>query len=517
LYFSTHTLRAFILTLKPIEINSHLFKRGWVLLFCAILFSTGFVFSQSINQSISSIEDTNLFSSESDKEFDLYLNLLEKHKLSQQELLDSTNYFKKIRNTDYVLNGKDINSINLSFSNRIELLNQTLSFPVVNEELIGSTPLANLIATHLKIVALETYLLQQKILGQNAKVNNLINEENNLYRKEKKSLKKVKKNIISNKFRKSILTAWNSSNNLKGNSLNKFKNSTILKAIAETSYYQNFLSSSKNIRKSKRHFRKLISTKSSFNAEVNFANFLNGIFSGGSKLVSNFMGFFATRKGKLLNNIVFINNSLKLLKPLDVLLEKTPFRLTDKFIPGYWGHAAIYLGNEVQLKQLGVWNHPIISRYHDQIKKGNVIVEALRSKVAFNSFKNFTNIDDYAQLRLIKEPTLAEKREMIVRVFAQIGKKYDFGYNIESSKKIICSELHYITFDKVNFNTNSVFGINTMSVDQVAEQGLKGGAFYPVDLYLDGIRIGEDKIYEFYDQLPTARKKEIRKLKKSLH
>ena len=517
MYFIVHTLRGGILTLKLIKINSHLFKKEWVFLFCATLFLTGSSFSQSINQSISSIEDANLFSSESDKEFDLYQNLLEEHKISQQGLLDSANYFKKIRNRDYVLKGKDINTINLSFSNRIELLNKSLRLSTAEDNELESSHFKNLISTHLKIISLETYLLQQKILGQNAKVNNLINEENNLYRKEKKSLKKVKKNIISNKFRKSILAAWNSSNNLKGNSLNKVKNNTILKAIAKTSYYQNFLSSSKNIRKSKRYFRKLISNKSSFNAEVNFTNFLNGIFSGGSKLVSNFMGFFATRKGKLLNNIVFINNSLKLLKPLDVLLEKTPFRLTDKFIPGYWGHAAIYLGNEVQLKQLGVWNHPIISKYHDQIKKGNVIVEALRSKVAFNSFKKFTNIDDYAQLRLIKEPTLAEKREMIVRVFAQIGKKYDFGYNIESSKKIICSELHYITFDKVNFNTNSVFGINTMSVDQVAEQGLKGGAFYLVDLYLDGIRIEEDQIYEFYDQLPTARKKEIRKLKKLLH
>lgn len=517
MYFIVHTLRGFIHTLQLTKRNSHLFKKEWIFLFFAILFSTGFTFAQSNNQSFIAIEDANSVSNKEDKEFNIYLNLLEKLKLSQQELLDSANYFKKIRNRDYVLNGKDINTINLSFSNRIELLNQSLSFSTIEGDELENSYFKNLISTHLKIVSLETYLLQQKIVGQNAKVSNLINEENKLYRKEKKSLKKIKKNIISNKFRKSILATWNSSSNLKSNSLNNIKNSTISTRITETSYYQNFLSNSKNIRKSKRHFRKLLSKKSSFNTEVNFTNFLNGIFSGGSKLVSNFMGMFATRKGKLLNNIVFINNSLKLLKPLDVLLEKTPFRLTDKFIPGYWGHAAIYIGNELQLKQLGIWNHPIISKYHNQIKKGNVIVEALRSKVAFNTFKNFTNIDDYAQLRLIKEPTLEKKIEMILRVFAQIGKKYDFGYNIESSKNIICSELHYITFDEVNFRTNRVLGINTLSVDQVAEQGLKGGVFYLVDLYLDGIRIEEDKIYEFYDQLPTARKKKIRKLKKSLH
>jgi len=137
--------------------------------------------------------------------------------------------------------------------------------------------------------------------------------------------------------------------------------------------------------------------------------------------------------------------------------------------------------------------------------------------VACNTLNKFSNIDDYVQLRLIKEPTLDKKREMIVRVFAQIGKKYDFGYDVESSKKIICSELHYLTFDEIVFNTDRFFGINTITVDQVAEQGLKGGAFYPVNLYLDGIRIEENKIFEIYDQLPTAKNREIRELKRSLH
>ena len=32
------------------------------------------------------------------------------------------------------------------------------------------------------------------------------------------------------------------------------------------------------------------------------------------------------------------------LRPFDILFEKTPFRLTDKFIPGHFGHVAIYIG-----------------------------------------------------------------------------------------------------------------------------------------------------------------------------
>ncbi|WP_299528818.1 YiiX/YebB-like N1pC/P60 family cysteine hydrolase [uncultured Lutibacter sp.] len=481
-----------------------------VLLF---LFSTEFIFSQSNEFLFNTLSKIEVKESGVTNNYANYLNLLDNHQLLQNELIDSSNYFKKIRNKKYVLNGNDIKVINQSFSKRIELLKQSVNFPEIEENLDENLHLNNLIATHLKIKSLETFVTQQNIVGQNATINNLINEENGLYHQDKKSLKKIKRIIISRKFRKSILETWNNSKGSNDNILNE----TIIKKIEATSYYQNFLSNDKNIKSSKKYFRKLIDKKSTFNAEVNFNNFLNNISSGVSNVVSNFMGIFASRKGKLINNEDFINNSLHLLQPLDVVLEKTPFRLTDRFIPGYWGHAAIYIGNEIQLKKLGVWEHPFVEKYHEEILQGKFIVEALRSKVACNTFKRFSNIDDYAQLRLIKEPSLAKKREMIVRVFAQIGKKYDFGYDVESSKKIICSELHYITYDEIVFNTDRFFGINTITVDHVAEQALKGGAFYPVDLYLDGIRIEDGKIFEIYDQLPTSKNKELKKLKRSLH
>lgn len=493
--------------------NCFLLEKKLHLVILLMLFLTKFIFSQSNKVSFNTMNEIEVELSEIDKNYEKYLMLLENHQQLQNELIDSSNYFNKIRNKDYVLNGNDIKILNQSFSKRIELLKQSINFPRIEGVLDKNLHFNNLIATHLKIQSLETFITQQNIVGQNAKVNNLINEENSLYHKDKKSLKKIKRIIVSKKFRKSILKTWNNSKEKDENIFNE----NISKNIKATSYYQNYLSNNENIKKSKKYFRKLIDKKSAFNAEVNFNNFLNNIFSGLSNVVSNFMGIFASRKGRLVNNKEFINNSLGLLQPLDVVLEKTPFRFTDKFIPGYWGHAAIYIGNEIQLKELGIWNHPFVVKYHKEIIQGKIIVEALRTKVACNTLKNFSNIDDYAQLRLIKEPTLDKKREMIVRVFAQIGKKYDFGYDVESSKKIICSELHYIAFDEIVFSTDRFFGINTITVDQVAEQGLKGGAFYPVDLYLDGIRIEEDKIIEIYDQLPLARKKEIRKLKKNLH
>ncbi len=491
-------------------------KKCWVLVSCFFLISNGYVFAQSNSYFIDSNKNKAVSITKPSENYAIYLKLLKEHESIQDELLNSTDYYKKIRKKNYVLTGKDISIINTSFTNRLNLLNRSLTFSSSDLNFSKTSNLYNLVSIHLKIKSFETFVLQQNILGKNTKVNILINEDNLLYREKKNSLKKIKNRLTSKRFRKSLQKAWNNSKIIDYNGFDSIKAIALTDDIIKTHYYQNMLSNSKSNRNSKKYFNKLISENNSFLSSVSFNYFLNNFLSGFSNLVGNFLGFISTRKGKLYNNIAFRNTSLALLQPLDVLLEKTPFRLTDKFIPGYWGHAAIYVGNENQLKELNIWNHPFVKKYHNEIREGKVIVEALRSSVAINTFKNFTNIDDFVHLRLNDEPALEKKREMIIKVFAQIGKKYDFGYNIESNKKIICSELHYLVFDQVKFKTNRVLGINSLSVDQIAEQGIKGGAFYPIALYLNGIKVKDDKIFEIYDQLLKARKKENKSLKKDL-
>ena len=50
------------------------------------------------------------------------------------------------------------------------------------------------------------------------------------------------------------------------------------------------------------------------------------------------------------------------LRPLDILLEKTPFRRTDMFIPGHFGHVAIRTGAEAELRAIGAWDDPALAR-----------------------------------------------------------------------------------------------------------------------------------------------------------
>ena len=61
-----------------------------------------------------------------------------------------------------------------------------------------------------------------------------------------------------------------------------------------------------------------------------------------SETFGNIIGSVEERKGLLWGNEQVAINLASTLKPGDILLEKTPFRLTDRLIPGYWGHAAMW-------------------------------------------------------------------------------------------------------------------------------------------------------------------------------
>ncbi|MEA3428864.1 MAG: hypothetical protein U9Q84_06595 [Thermodesulfobacteriota bacterium] len=280
-------------------------KKHWILLITVLLISTGFIFSQN------SVE---LFS-DTAKSYERYLNLFETHQNYQNKLMDSLDYFERIRNEDYVLNAKDIKFINLELTKGILLLEQSIVFYKTGEKHIKSyidskldknhICFLNLLFTYLRIKSFETYTLLQKIIGQNTKITNLINEDNLLYRKKKNSLKNISKKIVSRKFRKSTIKIWN---NTKVSYCNN-RSDKIIRQIVLTDYYQNFLSNNEKIKESKKYFRMLVKQRRIFNAKMIINDSERKILYLGSKIFGNFVGGFASRKGKLLNNEDFIRNS----------------------------------------------------------------------------------------------------------------------------------------------------------------------------------------------------------------
>ncbi len=104
-----------------------------------------------------------------------------------------------------------------------------------------------------------------------------------------------------------------------------------------------------------------------------------------SLLFGNAIGLVETRRGKLATRQDVAARVTGGLQAGDILLEKTPFRLTDSFIPGHWGHAAIWIGGAAELRALGIWDHSVVRPHQDALRAGRDVVEALRSGVAMNT------------------------------------------------------------------------------------------------------------------------------------
>jgi uncharacterized protein YycO len=204
----------------------------------------------------------------------------------------------------------------------------------------------------------------------------------------------------------------------------------------------------------------------------------------------NMVGLVESRRGKLDDQQQVRDRVGADLQAGDILLEKTPFRLTDSFIPGHWGHAAVWIGSEAELRELGLWEHPVVARYHTQIRQGRGVVEALRSGVEMNTLARFMNVDDLALLRH-RTMDRQSKRRVILQALRQVGKAYDFNFDTQSSNRIVCSELVYHAYGDVRWPTQRKLGRVVVSPDNIAQEAVTGGPFEVILLFHDGVEVAD--------------------------
>jgi hypothetical protein len=238
-------------------------------------------------------------------------------------------------------------------------------------------------------------------------------------------------------------------------------------------------------------------------------------FDGVSKFFGNSVGLVESRKGKLFGKEEIRKQLLETLQPLDILLEKTPFRLTDKLIPGHFGHVAIWIGSQKELKEKGLWDNEVVVPYHHKItpegeeeasKNGYQIVEALREGVKLSSLKQFMNIDDFAILRPVFSENISEKeKESLLLAFRQVGKEYDFNFDVNTTEKIVCSELAYVCFPQIDWPTEKTAGRFTISPDNVANLCWEGVPLELITFYHDGEKVAEEKQLILLKELMTVK------------
>ncbi|MFT6070459.1 MAG: hypothetical protein ACJAT2_000741 [Bacteriovoracaceae bacterium] len=246
-----------------------------------------------------------------------------------------------------------------------------------------------------------------------------------------------------------------------------------------------------------------------------------------SRAFGNSAGSVKWRSGYLFDKQEVFDEIYKKLKPLDIITEKAGFALTDTFIPGHFGHNAIWLGSKKELVELGLWDTTIPDNLKKDIEKGKLIIETDRSGTHLKSLEEFMNVDEFAILRLSKNSLPLEKYKEIYKVaFSQLGKTYDFNFDVETTDKLVCSELLYQSFGSINWPTTEYLGRTTISPDNIASLVLHSNSPLKLVYFVSGSETGHR--YKSVDDLvsdtgftkkgktyyETVRSCKVRKLKK---
>lgn len=395
---------------------------------------------------------------------------------------------EKTINQDKPLSGQALDEINRNMVNHLALREKLRDVAEAHEcwlnvssdtfELLGIKPLSLenqlkgiMLSLSAALLLYDNYLLAISKYQDNPKLRLLLNQSDQGYHLDRNELADLTESFTSLHKRQRLesgLKFFKEKIQEIPVALQEEENFKSLKMLIEQSAFYN----------TSKHFSslytawerlKFLGTMSGVKLNHLVTNGVNGV----SRFFGNSIGLIETRQGKLYEQTDILEKVLQSLQAGDILLEKTPFRLTDRFIPGHWGHAAIWLGTEEELKALGIWEHPIIKPYQTQINAGRGVVEALRSGVQLSFLEDFLNIDDLAILR---HPNVNREKlvERLILAARQLGKQYDFNFNVETTDKIVCSELIYVVFTDIQWPTEKALGRFTISPDNVAMEALEG-------------------------------------------
>ena len=144
------------------------------------------------------------------------------------------------------------------------------------------------------------------------------------------------------------------------------------------------------------------------------------------------------------------------LLPGDVFLERREWFLSNVGLPGYWPHAALYVGTpkervkafgpefEARLKERfpKAYAEAVAPQEHGHAPR---VLVAMSEGVVFTTLEHSAGADSTAALR----PRLdaKDKAEAVVRAFALAGRPYDFDFDFRTDAAIVCSELVYKAYE----------------------------------------------------------------------
>ena len=164
----------------------------------------------------------------------------------------------------------------------------------------------------------------------------------------------------------------------------------------------------------------------------------------------------------------------RLLLPGDILLQRREWYATNIGIPGFWTHAALYIGTPEERTHYfsdpeltkwlaeqgsndGTFENLLQARYPksyqlsmkpQEEKHLPRILEAIAEGVSFTTLEHSASADSIVVLR----PNLSQKNiaQAIIKAFHYSGRPYDYNFDFRTDSELVCSELIYKAYQKTD-------------------------------------------------------------------
>ncbi|HEX5218116.1 MAG TPA: YiiX/YebB-like N1pC/P60 family cysteine hydrolase [Verrucomicrobiae bacterium] len=226
------------------------------------------------------------------------------------------------------------------------------------------------------------------------------------------------------------------------------------------------------------------------------------------------------RSGRSLISPRQVEQLKEILQPGDVLLERREWYVSNVGLPGFWSHAALYVGtagdrrsffadadSRAWVKQQGEPSGDLElllqSRYPTAYQQsetpqehGHVVrvIEAISEGVSLTTLEHSADCDSLAILR----PRLpkSEKAQAILRALHYTGRPYDFNFDFATDAQLVCTELVYKSYEPANgfaglkFPLTEMLGRKLLPANEIARlfDTQEGTADQQLDLviFLDG-------------------------------
>ena len=125
----------------------------------------------------------------------------------------------------------------------------------------------------------------------------------------------------------------------------------------------------------------------------------------------------------------------KQLNPGDIVITRHDDAMSNLFLPGFWPHAALYIGRRDEREELGI---PATG------DRAITVLEAKKDGVRFRELRETLSVDAFLILRPRVKPE--ELREALTRALSHEGKLYDFIFDFRKAERLACTEVIYRSF-----------------------------------------------------------------------